>query len=259
MAFSLLAVVMCELLPRLQSTRISRSIAHEVQISGHPEDVDMTAVAYDEKLLACEQSESNARFITRCKDKPWVDYLNLLYTESSTFFSCMTSAPPPKPSFMLRNLTTHKLPDDVIGLIGSFNHDVHCKACYRRSFNMTFLEKYRTAASTTNRRAIAAVIGKQAVEWGEERTLQTCMASPKANQVAVCVTESDESNLFFMKETERKIKENEELVKKSIQEHQEFIKKKQENIADLQDDLDMRKQNVVYLKQMFEGPWWHRM
>merc|ERR1712194_361979 len=120
----------------------------------------------------------------------------------------------------------------------------------------------------------------------EERTLQNCMTSPKANQVAVCGVHSAANDLGFITWKERGIKANEdtiqaiqELIKKKAQEHQEFnqptagvafhklvkekrtmkemqelIKKKQENIKDLRDVIDMRKQNIVYLKQIFGGP-----
>merc|ERR1712129_418049 len=102
----------------------------------------------------------------------------------------------------------------------------------------------------------------------KEQTLQACMKSPKVNQVALCLFDSDMFNLFTIEEEEKTIKKNEdiiqarqELIKAKIQEHQkfmkeaqEFIKKKQENIKDSEDVLDMRKQNIVFLKQIFEGP-----
>merc|ERR1711957_965342 len=82
--------------------------------------------------------------------------------------------------------------------------------------------------------------------------LQTCMTSPKANQVAVCRMGSDRRNLRFIEVKENEIKWNEDIVqasKRKMQEHQEFlkemqefIKKKQMNIEDLLDALDMRKQ-----------------
>merc|ERR1712129_333899 len=99
------------------------------------------------------------------------------------------------------------------------------------------------------------------------RTLKTCMTSPKVNEVAVCRMGSDRHNLQLIKEKESKIKENEdmvqarqeELINKKTQGHHDFIKetqelvKKRQDIKDAQDVLDMRRQNTVYFKQIFEG------
>merc|ERR1712129_41169 len=91
------------------------------------------------------------------------------------------------------------------------------------------------------------------VSSSEEQTLQTCMTSPKASQVAVCSMGSDWGNLQLIEDQESKIQEAREFIKKKqedVTNLQEFIKKKQENVTNLQDVLDMRKQNNVYLKQM---------
>merc|ERR1712086_1060530 len=63
----------------------------------------------------------------------------------------------------------------------------------------------------------------------EEQTLQTCMTSGTANQVAVCRLQFVANDLVIIREKERKIKADEdtiqatqEIVKKKIQDHQDF-------------------------------------
>jgi len=125
----LLATVMCGLLLPLHSKRLNRDIAHEMPNSGHSEDADMTAVAYDEKVLACElgrqgEVQWKRRLIIQEKDAPladyyshWVDVVFYGDDHKPNTINCKTFTPPPKPSSVLTNLTTHTLPDDVIGLI----------------------------------------------------------------------------------------------------------------------------------------------
>jgi len=263
-----------------ESSRVNRGITHEVHNSGYYVDTDMSAVAYDEQLLACEGGfpigKSKERFIIQDTDKLFVDYHDAFLDyynkehEPSTI-NCKTFTSPPKPSSTLKNLTTHTLPEDVTGLIGSFNYGVHCNSCQLSNFNMTFLARCRVALASNRKewRRVAREVLQEGGSCGpttissKEQTLQTCMTSPKANQVAVCRMGSDRRNLRFIEQKENEIKENEDIVqasKRKMQERQEFlketqdiIKKKQENIADLQDVLDMRKQNIVYIKQIFEG------
>jgi len=232
-------------------TRINRGIAHEVQSSGHLEGADMTAVAYHEKLLACEEVHSQEQIIVQGMDEPFVDYLWSLArpAEAQSGFNCKTFTLPPKPSSTLRNLTTHKLPEDVIGLIGSFNHDVHCPCCELFSFNMTFSAKCRAALNTNQWRRVQREVeqeggscnpsGRASETW---QTLQTCMTSSKANQVAMCHMGFPNENLEVSWKEEQ------------IKETEDIIKEKQEKLKGLKDDLEMRKQNSVYLKQIFEGP-----
>jgi len=253
----------------------------------------MTAAAYDEKLLACEEvrvdkgslslhikrSFSKHRLIIRDEDKPFVEYDRaLLHFDHAAFFGDQHAALNCKPfnfnhASTLRNLTTHTLPEDVVGLIGSFLHDVHCSSCRLLSFNMTFLEKCRTALTLTQ------------TEWGRVddevrqeggscspsetlhngRTLQTCMASPKANEVAVCEMGPRWWDNHRIKREESEIKKHEDtlehrkLIKKKDEDHQELMKQtqdaiEQEHIKGLKDNLDMFKQHRVYLEQIFDGP-----
>jgi len=224
----------------------------------------MTAATYDKKLLACH-GEVWQRVIISDEDKPFVDYLSWFITlRSATFMrfarlprkhllKCKAFAMPPKPSSTLSNLTTHNLSEDVIGLIGSFDQGVHCQSCWLINFNMRFLEKCRRAL-TIKQEAIAARVRREVEEEGgtcqpmeevvgKERTLHNCMTSPKANQVAICGVETNARNQLLINATERRIKQD-----------VEFIKKKQEGLKVSHDVLGMRKQNGVYLKQIFEDP-----
>lgn len=275
-----LAAVMCELLPLFETTRVKRGIAPEVRSSGHSGYADMTAVAYDEKLLACERVEAKQRWIIQGKDKPFLEYyedFKLWYAErkqGGATINCKTFTSPPKPSSILKNLTTHTLPEDVIGLIGSFNSDVHCRYCWLFDFNMTFFEKCRTALTRNPVSEWLRVRSEVQEEGGScepnitltrKKTLQNCMAAPEANQVAFCTSFYTEK---FIDKTERKIKAHQdtlqarqELIQQKVQEHQKFMKesqdvinKEQETIKDLQDDLDIAKQNIVYLEQIFQNP-----
>merc|ERR1712129_454980 len=110
-------------------------------------------------------AEKTYRFIIQGKDKPLVvyddtyswDHFVLDLGQIREFLSggeyhvgtisCKAFTPPPKPSAVLMNLTTPTLPNDVIDLIASFDDDVHCESCILQSFNMSFLEKCRTALS----------------------------------------------------------------------------------------------------------------
>jgi len=157
--FCLLAVAMCELCPRLQSARIKRVIAQEIQSSGHSVD----AVADDKELLACVVAGTMDKIIIEGKDKPFWDYY---YTKGDYFttitahrkimsplveqitqknlvslshrnpnprsIDCETYTPPPKPSSTLRNLTTALLRFD--------SSAVHCRPCGFSSFTVKFLE-----------------------------------------------------------------------------------------------------------------------
>jgi len=253
----------------------------------------LTAVAYDGKLLACEQVEKKERFIIQSKDKPFVDYVydvdNYLYEEfdEPSTINCKTFTPPPKPSSTVRNLTTPKLPEDVIDLIAArFVHDVHCESCRLTSFKMTFLERCRTALAQNQWYMVQSEVEEEggscrpSTTW-EDHILRNCMTSSMANQAAVCHVQSAADNLEFIELKEEIIKENMDAIQghkeliKTIQERQEFnqptagelvkdrrkieemqelIKVKQKKIRDLQDAVDMLKQNIVYLKQIFEGP-----
>jgi len=96
---------------------------------------------------------------------------------------------------------------------------------------------------------------------------QTCMTSPKANEVALCSMQSEvnyeretREKRDVIKDSEDDIRARQKLLKKKnhqhhkfIKESQEFIKKKQETIKETQDYIDLGKQNIVYLKQIFEG------
>merc|ERR1712129_601349 len=121
---------------------------------------------------------------------------------------------PPNPSSTLRNLTTHTLPEDVIGLIAArFDHEVRCEACWLFIFNMTLMERCRTAM-IQNQWAKSKLKGDCIPDWTtlEEETLQTCMMSPKLNQVAVCHVSYEWHDLSIIKEKERNIKENEDII-----------------------------------------------
>lgn len=283
--FCLIAVVVCPLLLIPQSKRINRGTAHGVQSFGHSRDTDVI-VAYDENLVACEDSdlESKERFIIQGKDKAFVDYHyacgDFFFDESEEVHEpvtvkCKNFTASLKPTSMLKSLTNPTLPEDVTGLIGSFIHDVHCSSCFMQSFNMSLLQKCSAARSQNQWASINREVN---VEGGScypnwlsinETTLQTCMTSAKANQVAVCYLESDSYYTeVFLKEHAMKIQEHEDIMQetqdlletkhreyqKFIEEAQQLIHGTQENIKHLQDDFEMHKQNNVYLKQIFESP-----
>merc|ERR1712194_219173 len=138
---------------------------------------------------------------------------------------------------------------------------------------MTYLERCRTALAQNRWARVHREVKEEGgscksslISSIGKPTLQTCMTSAKANEVAICRMESESA--YNIKANESRIKENEdaiqahqELIEEKSQDHQKFIKgsqesikKKQENIKNLQDDLDMHKQNIVYRKQIFEGP-----
>merc|ERR1712085_232836 len=128
-------------------------------------------------------------------------------------------------------------------------------ACRLFSFNMTLMERCRTAM-IQNQWAISKLKGDCIPDWTtrQEETLQTCMMSPKPNQVAVCRVSYDGDDLRIIKEKERNIKENEDI----IQAHQELIKKEmQEKINQMQEFIKNKKRKkqrfIVHLKQIFEG------
>lgn len=268
----LLAVVMCELLPRLhQSTRISRGIA-DLQASGHFQGKGMTAVIDDGSLLACKTHPETdfweERLIIQGKDKHFVEYDyavdNLLYEESTPPIICKPFALPPKPSSALRNLTTPPLPQDVIGMIAASIHGVQCESCRLFKLNMTFFERCRAALALNQWARVNKKVKEEggscepSMSW-KWQTLQSCMASPKANEVAVCRAQSTGSDEEFIKRKENSTKTNEEAIeahqramKNRVQEHQVFIKKKQETIKNLQDALDMSEQNLTYLQTNIE-------
>lgn len=227
--------------------RTTRGIAHEVQSSGHLDGADMTAAAhaYDENLLACEldgDGRHGFSIIMHSKDRPFADYAEALRGSHESFtINCKTFTEPPKPAATLGSLNSHALPQDVIGVIASFNHDVHCKRCRRISFNMTYLERCRTALALNQWVRVHREVKEEGgscdeaslVSGIENQTLRTCMGSPQADQVVFCIMETASADII--KEIESRIEE------------------KLEDIKGLQHDLDMQKQNIAYLKQIFHG------
>lgn len=199
---------------------------------------------------------------------------------------CKTYAPPTKPSSSVRN---GRLPEDMISLIASFNDEaVHCNACLVVSFNITFLAK----CSTPSTRKQFFEIQKEVIEEGgqctprmmsaDKQTLESCMKSPKdlsgsrqyplqsTRAFRICTFESDQSSLNLIKKTELQLKENEESIQRSqasikdqqdtLQRTQASIKEQQEQLVEIKDTsrglqqiVDARKQDVVYLKQIFEA------
>lgn len=261
----LLALAICELLPSLESARVKRGIAHEVQGSPHPEAAHMTVSAYDKNLVACEESVMKDRFIIHSKDKPFVDYIYAAPEPSQ--IKCKTFTEPPRPSSLLSNLTSHTLPEDVLDTIASNFQDMRCDSCFLHRFNMTFLEKCRSAMFRTQWAQVQQEVMDEGgscqshTVWKQGSVLM-CMASSKANQVAVCSL-SDQHNLSMIKEKEKDIRKSQGAVEmshrtlESLQGQIEFeerhMKKKQSHIKELKDALDVHKQNIVYIKQIFEG------
>jgi len=246
----LLALVAWELLPRVQSARINRGIAREVQSSGYVDDADIPHTM--QELLACEVVGEEDKFLIPSKYKPFWDYfyskLNYLTDRSlkAHTISCKTYTPSN----------------------ASFKNGVgHCNPCALVGFNLSFLERCsapRTAKQFADvHEEVLAEGGFCSVRFisAEERTLQTCMVSPKGvsglsafdnrsmRLFARCNIQSDRANLEFIEQREENIKEIEETVRR----HQEFIKEKQEKIKELQKDIDLHKQDIVYHKQIFEG------
>lgn len=272
--FCLLAVVIFKLVPRLQSTRINSGIARTVRSSQHSRGTDTTVVPHDEKLLVCRyEQELDARIIIPAKDKPIVDYILALRDAS---LNCEPFTPPQKPSSMIKNLATHSLPEDIIGLIGSFDRDMHCNWCTLYGFDMTFLEKCSAALNqdideqsrvnfeVDELGGSCAPKSLKCSQWERQQTLQTCMASPEANQVAICRMNSESFHSQMIKigvnkigNNERQIQSRRELIEKKVQEHKkfledsrEFIKEREQSIKVLQDNVEVYEQNAVYLAQM---------
>lgn len=270
----LLAVVVCELLLPLQSMRISRGTAGELQSSWHPDDADVTAVAYayDANLLACKTAGDNEKLIIQAKDAPFLDYE---VSRHEFKLSCKTFTLPPKPSAVLSSLNSHSLPQDVIGVIAGFNHDVHCKQCGLFRFNMTYFERCRTALALKQWATVSREVREEGgscdpsiISITENQTVQTCMSRhSQGDQLLICRMESLSADKIQaiesrIKENEDTIQARQELTEEKNLEHQKFMKESQElteknleNIKDLRHDLDMQQQNIAYLKQIFsEGP-----
>jgi len=276
--------------------------SNEVQSTGHSEDADLNPIVYDGKLLACERVDVDGqkhRFIIQDKDKLFVEYK---YAQSRVLYSgirkpseinCKAFTTPPKPTSMLRSLPGNLpiLPEDAIGLIAAnLNHEVHYDECHLSSFNMTLLERCRAALTGDQWERVqreVKVEGGSCTDYYplmilKAPTLQTCMTSPVANQVAVCHVSSDGDDLEIIKQKERYIEAaldaiqsrrrsgrwaihdhrsrsgvaSQAIKKERIeqtrlrQEHTKLIQKK---IKAAQRVIDMRKQNMFYLPQIFEG------
>lgn len=228
----------------------------------------MVVVPYEEKLLLCEYhhtSIGHARIIIAVKDKLIMDYIFAVDIRLAAFQRslehCKTFAPPARPSSMLNNLTTHSLPEDIIDLVGSFNRDLHCGYCSVYSFNMSVFKKFTAAVNqgTMEHARVSLDVEEEASScapkeirafaWDSHPTLQACMASPKANQVAFCEipslswwTKKIRNCVRWIEADEEEIEERQHLMQKDFQTHQKFvedsqalIKEGQESIKHLQD------------------------
>lgn len=137
---------------------MSPDMAREAQGSAHPMDVEMSDVADANQLLACVIVETNDKIVIPAKDKGfWAYYYQTVNWETRTgdpsswsgndddkplSLKCKLYTPPPTHAFVLRNLPSPNLPEDVVGHIASF-HDsaVHCQTCRVRKFDMNFFEE----------------------------------------------------------------------------------------------------------------------
>jgi len=264
----LLAVLVCELLLHLPSKRINRGAALQVQSSEHREHADRTAADDDDTLLACVVVGTKKRIVIQAKDKPFWDYyyrkgnyFNTIHASSSPLLisrhqkppslNCKTYTQPPKPAATLENLTTHSLPQEVIDLIASsVDSALHCNRCGVDNFNIKFLEKcstptnleqFLTADEEVKREGgtcklsvsfetLSGQGGKSA-----EQTLQSCMGVNSYHWL------QQDTRVFAACELE------------SDSETHTFVKEKEEKIRGLQMLVDVRKQDVVHIKHIFEG------
>lgn len=261
----LLVAVVCELVPRVRGTRISRGVAHHAQV----EVLSNSNAIDDEQLLACVVGDTKDKIIIHGKDKPFWDYF---YTKEDyyTFYrhgetrsiDCKTYAPPPKASSALRHLTTPPLGDDMIGLISSFdNSAVHCRPCRVVTFKPKFLDMCNApkigGPAKEQRDQFLKVQIKVFEEGGfckahrsfveHGHTLQSCMKRgaqfveeageyfKDARRFAVCDMQPESTSQTLIKETE----DNLLSLQKVMDEHRKFI--------------DEHKQDILHINHVFEG------
>lgn len=269
----LIAVATCKLLAPVKSTRIGRGLAHTFTRPEHAIHADMTSVvaaaaAVEEALLACQVVGTKHRFAIQAKDKPFWDYVysRLNYLTDSSLkpqeLACKTYAPPPKSSSSFKNLSIATIPEDAVG----YDREVICDPCALVGFNTTFLSRCSTPTNAVEflkvHKEVQQEGGSCTLKWfsERERTLSNCMRAPKdpsLNHYSLrsmllstsCLFQSDSKALTFIQEQEGAITKTE----LEIQGHQELIKAKQTKIQRLQSVLDVRKQHVTYLKQVFDG------
>jgi len=193
----LFAVVMCELFPRLQSRRMKRGIAYEVQRTGQSQDANITAAVPDDQLLKCEEVETKTSFVIWANDKPFWDYafaeLNRDTDDLELFpVNCKAYSPPPtRPSYTFDPTLQSLLSTMGVPMV-TFNHEVHCDPCVVVSFNMTCLEKCVAPRKGQQFLKVHKEVMKVGGSCGvrrksvKERPLQACMMSSKTNEFASC-------------------------------------------------------------------------
>jgi len=138
------AVVMCDLLTRLQGTRIDRGNAQKIRISGPSSNM----VVDGENLLACVVGETKDQTIIQAKDKVFWNYYytkenhyDFFRPANSRSINCKPYIPPPKLSSVLKNLTMPALGEDVIDLVGSFDDSaLNCRPCGLIDFDAASLD-----------------------------------------------------------------------------------------------------------------------
>lgn len=141
----LLVVVLCNLLAPLRSSRIKQGIVHEVRATRSSEDAD----GPDQQLLACVVGEARQKILIKQKDEPfWIYY----YTKEELYYfwrdakaQSIKCKPYTPRSSVLAHLTTHPLPEEMLGIIASFDDStLDCGPCHLVTFNPKFLDKCST-------------------------------------------------------------------------------------------------------------------
>lgn len=280
----LVVVVACKLSPDVQSIRASHGISHEVQSFGKSEHV----AADDEELLACVVVETRDRLVIQGKDKAFWDYY---YTKGDYLttltildhqnvmaalmlskgpqqslvslshrnprprsIKCKTYRPPPKPSSTLRNLTHPSLPEDLIGLIASFEDSVvRCRTCGLVNFKMKFLDRCSTPSTVEE----FEMVNKQVKKEGGFCKVARYMPSPVGEKIMWrhgslpgCMKHnSDHESLKDTRRFAACEMEPDSDTEKFIR--QRFAREKE--MLGLQQVIDERSQDTINMQHIFEG------
>lgn len=277
-----LAVFVCNILLLVRSRRLSFGFADELPASGHPDSAHIETVHDGSKLLACEVSKTDQRFVIHDRDRPFWDYYyakgsffsRLLYKDNPELYeprslNCHSYTRPPKTSTAFRNLTNPHLPEEIISLIASFDDSsVHCSPCGVVSFRMKFLENCSAPTTAMHFMKVHKEVREEGgfcfqstwganrwqtpdkKKWGDQQTLPTCM---RLNSF------KEDGNLrsgHFDKD--RRVFAS--CLFESDFDNQDFIKEKKtkikENLAEnlrLQKAIDTRRQDIHFIKHIFEG------
>jgi len=250
---------------------MNHGIAHEVL-----HRLETTSAVDDEKLLACEvgspaTSTYKEHIVIQAKYQPfWIYY----YTTKKTYtrpdikvtlsVKCKNYTAPVRSS-TLTNLTTHPLPEEMLGVIASFEDEivVECHSCGLIQFNMNLLEKCSAPIASddpdTARQQFITTVKEVSKETGDHhaclafesfdspmlgQTLQSCMSLNDAP----CRGCSEDERAFAVCKFESKSA------------YENLIKDKEEMIADLhkgigkhRKDIDTHRRNMSNLEQIFEG------